>query len=77
MPFGGCSATPHVGGDAANVIASIHADVGDYSVPVALVVGRGAKGISHGHPALEIRDDVGFCVLAVKERPDAGNETVP
>jgi len=77
VPLGGCSSSPWIGGDAANVIALIDADVRDHGVLVAFVVGRGAESISHGHLTLEIGDDIGFRVLAIKERPNAGTENVP
>ena len=42
--LGGCSSSPYVGRDAANVIASIDADVSDHRVLLAVVVRRGAEG---------------------------------
>jgi hypothetical protein len=72
----GRGSSPYVGRDAANVIASINADVGDYCVLVALVVRRGAEGVSHGRMALEIRDDIGFCVLAIEKGPNTGGKDV-
>lgn len=77
MPFGGCSSSADVGWDTANVIALIDADVSDHRVLVALAIRGGAEGISHGHMALEIRDDIGFCVLAIEKRPDTGRVHVP
>ena len=77
VSLGGCRSSPWVGGDAANVITSIDADVRDYAVLVAVIVGRGSEGISHSDLALEVLDDIGFCVLAVKEGSDARNETGP
>ena len=77
VPLGGGRSSPWVGGDAANVLTLIDPDVGDYRILVALVVGRGAERVSHGYLALEVGDDIGFRVLAVKERPNAGPENVP
>lgn len=74
--LGGCSSSPYVGRNAASILASINADVGDHRVLVALVVRRGAKGISHGHMALEVRNDIGFCVLAVQKGPNTWGKDV-
>jgi hypothetical protein len=76
VPLGGSTSSPDIGWDRANVISSIDADVGDHRVLIALVVGGSTEGISHRHTALEIRDDIGFCVLAVKECPDARRENI-
>lgn len=74
--LGGCSSSSYVGRDAANVIASIDADIGDHRVVVALVVRRRAKGISHGHLALEVGDYVGLCVLAIEKGPNTWGKDV-
>jgi hypothetical protein len=76
VPLGGSTSSPDIGWDRANVIASIDADVGDHRVLLALVVSGRTEGISHRHTALEIRDNIGFCVLAVKKGPDARRESV-
>ena len=76
VPLFGCSSSPDEGGDAANVIALIDADVCNHREPVAIVVPRGAEGVSHRHTALEVGNCVGFCVLAVKAYPDARRENV-
>lgn len=76
MGLGGCTSSSYVGRDATNVVPLVHTDVGDYRVRVALVVGRGAEGISHGHMALEIRDDVGFGVLAIEKGPNTWGKDV-
>jgi len=76
MRLGGCSSSSYVSRQAAKVIASIDADVRDHSVVVALVVRRGAEGISHGHMALEVGDYIGFCVLAIEKGPNTWGKDV-
>jgi hypothetical protein len=76
MGLGGCTSSPYVGRDPANVVALIDPDVGDYRVRVALVVRRGAEGISHCHMSLEIGDDMGFCVFTIEKGPDTGGKDI-
>ena len=76
LRFGGCRSSPYIGRNAAHVIASIDADVGDHRVLVALVVRPGAEGISHGHMAFEVRDYVRLCVLAIEKDPNTWGKDV-
>lgn len=74
--LGGCCSSRAERGKATNVIALIDADVGDHRVLFAIVVGRGAEGISHGHVALEIGNAVGFSVEAIKCRSNTGKKLI-
>ena len=74
--LGGCGSSRAESGNATNVIALIDADVGDYRVLFAIIVHRGAEGISHGHLALEIRNAVGFSVEAIKCRSNTGKKLI-
>lgn len=71
-----CGSSPCVGRNAAKVIALIDADVGDDCVRVALVVLRGAEGISHGHMTLEVGDLIGFGVLAIQKGPNPWGKVI-